>query len=218
MYNKQNIVIDVDDVLLNFREHITDFITKEFSINYSKDNHGKIIYPNSQSWDLGEFFGLSEEQLKHLSSSLFTQTKCSENFFLNIKAIDGAKNFLSEIIKSKLYNIHYVTSIQKYNADYRIQNLKEQFDDIFNEKEQQVHCVGLNNSKSKIVSNLKPTSMIDDRFVNIYECYPFIQNNMFWLDNGIREEKHNERFDEVNNSSCNLHTVDDYNKILETIL
>ena len=24
MYNKQNIVIDVDDVLLNFREHITD--------------------------------------------------------------------------------------------------------------------------------------------------------------------------------------------------
>ena len=206
---KENIVLDIDDVLLDFIGSLQHIVKDISGIKYEIDINGKVVVPNPESWDFGIHFGLDNKKSKEIKEQIFTYgTESNKKLYSKLKAKIGAKELLSNIVSNDIYNIHFVTAIQKENKQDRIENLINEFSGIFNQKNHIVHCVGYDVSKTDVIQDLSPKYMVDDRLLNVVDCIEHVKDKFFWLDVGYKELNHtfnlkklkeNNKFQEVFN-------------------
>ena len=109
------IVLDVDDVLLDFNSHIHQLASDISGLNYNETKN-KI----GREHNLQTRFSLSDNQLKELWGNV-----AWDNLPINY----GADKFLDYIVKNN-FEIKYVTAIPSNFINERFENLHKHFGNI----------------------------------------------------------------------------------------
>ncbi len=197
------IVLDVDDVLLDFNSHIHQLASDISGLNYNETKN-KI----GREHNLQTRFSLSDNQLKELWDNV-----AWDNLPINY----GADKFLDYIVKNN-FEIKYVTAIPSNFINERFKNLHKHFGNIIkNIKKEDIYCVGQSGNKRESVKSINPDFYIDDTLTHINECHDLIKVSSIHIKTGVLINNSEEVHDFTNKNVKNLVVINNISDAIDVI-
>lgn len=140
---------DIDDTLINLREHAFHIYNKKLNQNISLE-----IFNALKTVEIHEAFGLTSEQGGQMWNSLL-----EEIYFTNCPAFEGAIEFINELHKEG-HDIFYITSRPKKYCPRTKQWVKEQG---FPVVDANFYCGMQDDEKIHIIKELNLDYYFDDK-------------------------------------------------------
>lgn len=154
---KIKLVLDVDGVLLNFLQSISEFISDHYSIESN-------LHFSHKQYDLELRF--HQEIVDDFSNikNIFE----SKGLWKNLQAMPNIEQ-IHDLFVNPAFDIHFLTSLPVHLHSDRLENLQAVIHvDI---KPEQLTCVPLGVSKRDYLHALKCDYFVEDNLKNLVECY-----------------------------------------------
>lgn len=163
---KIKICFDVDGVILNFLQSISNFIEKEY------DTKSKIVFSSNQ-YCLDARFDSTFIQNIGFNNIKKTFEKAGGWAFLEpMPEID----LIHDLMKDPLFSVSFLTNLPVHLHNERLKNLHTILGQFSSEK---LICVPLGESKKPYIEKINPDFFIEDNLHNIRDCYGNHMN--YWI-------------------------------------
>lgn len=142
-----NIILDCDDVLLDWVKRFRYFCMTERGLNPAEAGPG--------SWKMTDWLGVSDDEALRL-----IQDFNASHHFAFLDAVDGAQDAVARLARTHDLYVLTACSTDPETVERRKQNLRVVFDDVFSS----IWCLDLGASKSQALSQFEPSIWVEDNY------------------------------------------------------
>lgn len=167
---KTRIVFDVDGVLLNFLQTISNYIESNYGLK------SVIPYATSQ-WSLVKRFEESEIDKFGFSNIKLDFEKAG--LWKSLEPMPDIE-LMKEIVHNPMFEVFFVTSIPSHLHEDRKHNLNALLK--INLNDEHLICLDPGISKKASIEALKPDYFIEDSFKNLQDCHIDNAHTSIWID------------------------------------
>jgi hypothetical protein len=213
---KTRIVFDVDGVLLNFLQTISNYIETSYNLKTS------IPYATSQ-WTLKKRF--NKEEIEAIGFDNIKLAFEKAGLWKSLEPMPEIE-LMKEIVHNPMFEIFFVTSIPSHLHEDRKHNLNALLK--INIDDDHLICLDPSLSKKASIEALKPDYFIEDSFKNLQDCHIDQAHTSIWIDlnENVYDMSRAHEYDFITVKSLNealkhiraqTYTLHDTNRLIEQV-